>query len=66
MPNRFQRERDAFLISPEYAKVSYLRNFQVSTLGKTADAETKHLVVEMGLEMTQEAAHAGIFNLTTS
>jgi len=66
MPNRFQRERDAFLISPEYAKVSYLRNFQVSTLGKTSDAETKHLVVEMGLEMTQEAAHGGIFDLTTS
>jgi hypothetical protein len=66
MPNRFQRERDAFLISPDYAKVSYLRNFQVSTLGKTADAETKYLVVEMGLEMTQEAAHGGIFDLTTS
>ena len=64
--NRFQRERDAFLISPEFAKVSYLRNFQVSTLGKTSDAETKHLVVEMGLEMTQEAAHGGIFDLTTS
>jgi hypothetical protein len=66
MPSRFQRERDAFLISPEFAKVSYLRNFQVSTLGKTSDAETKHLVVEMGLEMTQEAAHGGIFDLTTS
>jgi len=66
MPNRFQRERDAFLISPDYAKVSYLRNFQVSTLGKTADAETKYLVVEMGLEMTQEAAHGGIFDLETS
>ena len=66
MPNRFQRERDAFLISPDYAKVSYLRNFQVSTLGKTSDAETKYLVVEMGLEMTQEAAHGGIFDLTTS
>jgi hypothetical protein len=66
MPNRFQRERDAFLISPDFAKVSYLRNFQVSTLGKTSDAETKHLVVEMGLEMTQEAAHGGIFDLTTS
>jgi len=66
MPNRFQRERDAFLISPDFAKVSYLRNFQVSTLGKTSDAETKYLVVEMGLEMTQEAAHGGIFDLETS
>jgi hypothetical protein len=66
MPNRFQRERDAFLISPEFAKVSYLRNFQVSTLGRTSDAESKYVVVEFGMEMTTEAAHGGIFDLTTS
>ena len=66
MPNRFQRERDAFLISPEFAKVPYLRNFQVSTLGKTSDAESKYVVVEFGMEMTTEAAHGGIFDLTTS
>ncbi len=66
MPSRFQRERDAWLIDPEYAKVAYLRNFQVSDLGKTADAQTKYVVVEMGLEVTQEAAHGGIFDLTTS
>jgi len=66
MPNRFQRERDAFLISPDFAKVSYLRNFQVSTLGRTSDAESKYVVVEFGMEMTTEAAHGGIFDLTTS
>lgn len=64
--DRFQRERDAFLIDPEYWKVAYLRNFQVSELGKTADAQTKYLVCEMGLESTQEAASGGIFDLTTS
>jgi len=64
--NRFQRERDAFLIDPEYWKVAYLRNFQVSEIGKTSDAQTKFLVCEMGLESTQEAASGGIFDLTTS
>ena len=64
--DRFQRERDAFLIDPEYWKVAYLRNFQVSELGKTADAQTKYLVCEMGLESTQEAASGGIFDLETS
>ena len=64
--DRFQRERDAFLIDPEYWKVAYLRNFQVSEIGKTADAQTKFLVCEMGLESTQEAASGGIFDLTTS
>jgi len=64
--DRFQRERDAFLIDPEYWKVAYLRNFQVSEIGKTADAQTKFLVCEMGLESTQEAASGGIFDLETS
>jgi hypothetical protein len=43
-----------------------LRNFQVSTLGRTSDAESKYVVVEFGMEMTTEAAHGGIFDLTTS
>jgi hypothetical protein len=64
--DRFQRERDAFLIDPEYFKVAYLRNFQTHTLGKTNDADTKYLVVELGLEATNEAASGGIFDLTTS
>ena len=66
MPNRFQRERDAFLIDPEYFKVAYLRNFQVESLGKTGDATSKFVIVEMGLESTQEAASGLIADLTTS
>ena len=64
--NRFQRERDAFLIDPEYFKVAYLRNFQVETLGKTGDATSKFVIVECGLESTQEASSGLIADLTTS
>jgi len=66
MPNRFQRERDAILLDPEYFKVAYLRNFSVETLGKTGDATSKFVIVECGLESTQEASSGLIADLTTS
>ena len=66
VPNRFQRERDAFLLDPEYAAVCYLRPIQQVELAKTGDAEKRMLIVEMGLKVDNEAAHAGIFDLTTS
>ena len=38
VPNRFQRERDAFVIDPDYAKVTMLRPYQQVELAKTGDA----------------------------
>ncbi len=35
VPNRFQRERDAFVLDPEYASVAFLRPFQTVELAKT-------------------------------
>jgi len=66
VPNRFQRERDAFLLDPEYAAVAYLRPIQKVDLAKTGDASKAMLLVEAGLEVGTEAGHAGIFDLTTS
>ena len=64
--NRFQRERDAFLLDPEYASVCYLRPIQQVELAKTGDAEKRMVLAEFGLKVTNEAAHAGVFDLTTS
>ena len=64
--NLFQRERDAFLLDPEYASVAYLRPIQNVDLAKTGDASKSMLLVEAGLEIGTEAAHAGCFDLTTS
>jgi hypothetical protein len=66
VPNRFQRERDAFLLDPEYAAVAYLRPIQKVDLAKTGDATKAMMLVEAGLEVGTEKAHAGIFDLTTS
>lgn len=66
IPNRFQRERDAWLLDPELASVCYLRPIQVVDLAKTGDAEKKMAICEFGLKVHNEAGHAGIFDLTTS
>ena len=66
IPNRFQRARDAFILDPEYASVCYLRPVNVVDLARTGDAEKKMLIGEFGLKVTNEAAHAGVFDLTTS
>jgi hypothetical protein len=64
--NRFQRERDALVLDPEYASVAYLRPFQQIELAKTGDAEKRLLVVEYGLKITSENAHGLAADLITS
>ena len=66
VPNRFQRERDAFLLDPEYAAVCYLRPIQQVELAKTGDAEKRMLIAEFGLKVDNEAAHGMVADLTTS
>ena len=66
VPNRFQRERDAFALDPEYASVCYLRPIQAVDLAKTGDAEKKMMICEFGLKVSNEAAHGGVFDLNVS
>lgn len=66
VPNRFQRERTAFGINPEYASIVTLRNFQQIELAKTGDSEKRELLVEWGVKIHNEAAHGVIADLNTS
>jgi hypothetical protein len=66
VPNRFQPENFAFVLDPEYASVSYLRPFRTFDLAKSGDSEKKEMVVEYGLRIKTEKAHAAIANLITS
>jgi len=64
--NRFQRERDAWFLDPEYAAVAGLRNFETTELAKTGDA-TKYMILwEGGLKVHNEAAHALVADLNVS
>lgn len=66
VPNRFQRERDAWLIDPEYAAVAWLRPFHTFDLAKIGDADRKVIIGECTLQMRNEAAHAVAADLTTT
>jgi len=66
VPNRFQRDRSAHVLTTELWKVSTLRAFQVQELAKTGDAEKKLIVCEYTLEASNEAGSGLIADLTTS
>ncbi len=66
VPNRFQPERNAYVIDPEYASVAYLRNFRTEVLAKTGDAEKRMIIVEYGLKCRTEKSHGIIADLTTA
>ena len=66
VPSNFSRERSLLLVDPDFAKVSYLRDFQTVDIATIGDAETKMIVVEYGLEVSNEAAHGIVADLTTS
>jgi len=66
VPSNRSREKSLLLVDPEYAKVAYLRNFQTVDIATIGDAETKMIVVEYGLEVSNEKAHGIVADLNVS
>ena len=64
--NRFQRERDAWVLDPEYAKMTVLRPYQSLDLATTGDATKKMLLIEFGHKVLTEEAHGLAADLITS
>lgn len=56
VPNRQQRNRDAWFLAFEYLRLDFLRPFHREKLAKTGDAEKEMLIVEWGLRVGHEAA----------
>jgi len=61
--DRFMRSTDALVLDPEYAALAYLRPFQTNDLAKTGDSEKTQILAELTLEMRNEKAHGGIFDI---
>ena len=66
VPDRFMRTRDALMLDPEYAALAYLRPFQTNDLAKTGDSEKTQIIAELTLEVRNEKAHGGIFDLNAA
>jgi hypothetical protein len=63
VPNRFMRTRDALILDPEYAALAYLRPFQTNELAKAGDSDKTQVLVEVTLEVKNEAAHGIVADL---
>lgn len=66
VPCRQMQTDKIFFFDPEYVAFSTLRDFQTTELAKTGDSMRKQILVEYCLEMRNEKAHAGVYDLTTS
>jgi hypothetical protein len=65
-PHRYMRQRTCLLIDPDMVKVAYLRKFVRFPLGKTGDGDTRVILSEYTLEMSNERAHGVVADLTTA
>jgi hypothetical protein len=52
-----------YFFDPEYIKFAVLRDFKTNDLAKTGDSERKQILVEYTLEVCNEKAHAGVYDL---
>jgi len=66
MVNRKQRDRTVFLLDFEYWKVAFLRPFTRQEIAKVGDADREQLIVEFGLQSSQESASGAIFDRSSS
>jgi hypothetical protein len=55
-----------YFVDTEHAKFAVLRDFKSMDLAKTGDSERKQIIVEYTLEVCQEKAHAGVYDLSAS
>ena len=65
-PNRFQRDRDVFALTPELFSVDYLRPFRQNSLAKTGDSEDRSLLAEWTLKLSNNAGSGIVADVTTS
>lgn len=66
VPNRFQRDRTALVLTPRMWSVDYLRGFRQFALAKTGDAEKRELLAEYTLRASNPHASGPVADLTTS
>lgn len=66
VPDHFAPTDVMYFIDPEKLKFATLRDFATSDLAKTGDSMRKQIIVEYTLEVCNEAAHGGVYDLSAS
>lgn len=66
VPNRFMRERDVLVLTPELCAIAYYRSFRQHALAKTGDSEDRTLLVEWCPEHLNNAGNGIVADLTSA
>lgn len=66
VPNRFQRERDVWVLDTEYWEIAYLDGYKTETIAKIGDAERRHILVDWGLVSKNEAASGVVADIDST
>jgi hypothetical protein len=66
IPNRFQRERDAWVLDFDYVGLAFLRPMKTIKLAKTGDAEKRLLLCEYTLVVKNEKALGVVADLSSA
>lgn len=66
VPDHFCPTDVVYFLDPNQAKFAVYDDFQSFDLAKTGDSDRKQIIVEYTLEVGNEAAHGGIYDLTAS
>lgn len=64
--DRYSRTRDVLCLDPTMASLQWLRKFKREELAKSGDARKFHIVGEVTLKVSNEAAHGIVADLSTS
>ncbi len=65
VPNRFQRERDVWVLDTEYWEIAYLDGYKTETIAKVGDAERRHILVDWALCSKNEGASAVVADVNS-
>ncbi len=63
VPNRFQRERDGWILDTEYWTIAYLDGYKTETIAKIGDAERRHILVDWSVVSKNEGASAVVADI---
>jgi len=66
VPSRIIKSDMCLLLDTSMASMVYLRNFSSYDLAKTGDSEKKQIIVEYGLKINNEKAHAAYRSVSAS
>jgi len=66
VPNRFQADRDLWILDTEFWAVSYLDGYKTESIAKIGDAERRHILVDWGSVCRNEASSGTVADLSTA